>query len=102
MNYKNFALLLLSLSGFLFTANANAQTVLDGQSDGGAYFRIVVPDVWNGDLVIWNHGFSLGPIGPVTDLGPLRDVHSFIINYIKKKGYQTIIGKELYCFHYKP
>ena len=26
----------------------------------------------------------------------------FIINYIKKKGYQTIIGKELYCFHYKP
>lgn len=74
MNYKNFALLLLSLSGFLFTTIANAQTVLDGQSDGGAYFRIVVPDAWNGDLVIWNHGFSLGAIGPVTDLGPLVDV----------------------------
>ena len=27
---------------------------------------------------------------------------SFIINWIKKKGYQTIIGKELYCLHYKP
>ncbi|MFQ5458598.1 MAG: hypothetical protein ACE5FC_09145, partial [Myxococcota bacterium] len=37
----------------------------------GAFFRIVVPDVWNGDLVIWNHGFSLSPIGPVSDLGPL-------------------------------
>lgn len=74
MNYRNIALLLLSLSGFLFTTNANAQTVLDGQSDGGAYFRIVVPDVWNGDLVIWNHGFSLGAIGPVTDLGPLAEL----------------------------
>ena len=74
LNIKNFALVVLSLLGFLFTTNANAQTVLDGQSDGGAYFRIIAPDNWNGDLVIWNHGFSLGPIGPVTDLGPLVDV----------------------------
>jgi glycosyltransferase involved in cell wall biosynthesis len=27
---------------------------------------------------------------------------SFIINWIKKKGYQTIIGKGIYCLHYKP
>jgi len=27
---------------------------------------------------------------------------AYIINWIKKKGYQTIIGKGLYCFHYKP
>jgi len=32
--------------------------------------------VWNGDLVIWNHGFDLDPPGPVTHagLGPLVDV----------------------------
>jgi len=44
---------------------------MTGNTDGGAFFKIVVPDVWNGDLVIWNHGFSLSPIGPVSDLGPL-------------------------------
>lgn len=27
---------------------------------------------------------------------------AYIINWIKKKGYKTIIGKDLYCFHYKP
>jgi len=49
---------------------ARADTVLDG-STGDAFFRIVVPTVWNGDLVIYNHGFSLAPPTPVTDLGPL-------------------------------
>lgn len=27
---------------------------------------------------------------------------SFIINWIKKKGYRAIIGKGIYCLHYKP
>lgn len=27
---------------------------------------------------------------------------AFIINWIKKKGYRTIIGKGIYCLHYKP
>ncbi len=27
---------------------------------------------------------------------------AYIINWIKKKGYKTIIGKSLYCLHYKP
>jgi hypothetical protein len=54
---------------------ANAATELTGFSSG-AFFRIVVPDAsdavaWNGSLVLWNHGFSLSPIGPVSDLGPL-------------------------------
>jgi hypothetical protein len=44
-----------------------------GQTPGGAYFKIVVPDSWNGDLVIWNHGYSKEEPGPVTDLGPLVD-----------------------------
>lgn len=50
-----------------------ADTVLTGHA-GQAFFKIVVPDAWNGDLVIWNHGFSLSPIGPVSDLGPLAPV----------------------------
>ena len=62
--------LIASLVGISAPA-AHADTVLTGTTDGGAFFRTVVPTVWNGDLVIWNHGFSLSPIGPVSDLGPL-------------------------------
>ena len=47
-----------------------AETVRAGQV-GHAFYRIVVPDLWNGDLVIWNHGFTAAPPGPVSDLGPL-------------------------------
>jgi hypothetical protein len=60
-------LLPLSLS---HPSAARAATVLTGEA-GHAFFRIVVPDVWNGDLVVWNHGFTLAPVGPVSDLGPL-------------------------------
>lgn len=52
-----------------------ADTELSGNTAGGAFYKIRVPDDWNGDLAIWNHGFSLSSIGPVTDLGPLVDVH---------------------------
>jgi len=51
-----------------------AATEIDGQNAGGAFYRISVPDNWNGDLVIWNHGFSLSEPGPVSDLGPLVDI----------------------------
>ncbi len=47
---------------------------IEGQNAGGAYYHISVPDNWNGDLVIWNHGFSLSEPGPRPDLGPLVDV----------------------------
>jgi hypothetical protein len=53
---------------------AAAQTVLTGNTAGGAFYRIVLPDGWNGDLVIWNHGFDLDPIGPVDEFGPVEDV----------------------------
>lgn len=43
-------------------------------SAGGAYYKIVVPDSWNGDLVIWNHGFDLSPPSPNPDLGPLAQL----------------------------
>ena len=64
----------LALITLMATAS-HADTVLAGQA-GGAFYRIHVPTAWNGDLVIWNHGFSLNPIGPVTfsDLGPLAPV----------------------------
>lgn len=58
----------------VFAGTSKADTVLDGTTKGGAYFSIVVPDAWNGDLAIWSHGFSLSPIGPVSDLGPLVDL----------------------------
>jgi hypothetical protein len=51
-----------------------AQTVISGRTGGGAYYQIAVPDAWNGDLVIWNHGFSLDPASPNPDLGPLADL----------------------------
>lgn len=57
-----------------FVGVAVADTTLSGQTSGGAYYQIVVPDSWNGDLVLWNHGYTLTPGAPNPDLGPLRDV----------------------------
>jgi hypothetical protein len=53
---------------------ATAQTVLEGSTGGGAFYKIVVPESWNGDLVVWNHGFSLTPPAPSPDLGPLQEL----------------------------
>ena len=58
----------------LIVAPTLAETVVSGRTGGGAYYRIVMPDAWNGDLVIWNHGYSLEPIAPDPDLGPLVDL----------------------------
>jgi hypothetical protein len=66
----------LSLLAFLSLGAAvpgHADVVLTGQI-GKAHYRIVKPDNWNGGLVFWNHGFSLNPPGPVSDLGPLSTV----------------------------
>lgn len=62
--------LVVGLVGAVATTSYG-DTVLEGATDGGGFFKIVVPTAWNGDLVIWNHGFSLSPVGPVADLGPL-------------------------------
>lgn len=48
-------------------------TYVSGKA-GTAYYLFAVPPAWNGDLVVWNHGFSLAPVGPVTDLGPLASL----------------------------
>ena len=68
---------LIILALCLTTASiANAQlppTFVSGMTGGGAFYLIAVPPDWNGDLVIWNHGFTLDPPGPLSmeDLGPL-------------------------------
>ncbi len=60
------------------TGHAGAQTVLTGQTAGGAFYRIEVPIGWQSadGLVIWNHGFDLDAVTELThgDLGPLVDV----------------------------
>jgi len=63
-------------------------TVMEGTTAGGAAFKIVVPTAWNGDLVIWNHGYSLTPIQQVTDLGPLSAVQLAEGYAIAASGYQ--------------
>ena len=51
---------------------AHANTVYEGETDGGALIKIEVPDAWNGGLVIYNHGFDLTAIEPSPpSLGPL-------------------------------
>lgn len=67
-----FAALAVMLIGTA-AGTASAQTVIT-ESDGGAFFTIVVPEAWNGDLVIWNHGFDLDMPAPMPDLGPLAAV----------------------------
>jgi hypothetical protein len=50
----------------------HANTVYEGETDGGALIKIEVPDAWNGGLVIYNHGFDLTAIEPrPPSLGPL-------------------------------
>src|SRR2546422_459761 len=65
-------------------------TVLVGTAQGGAFFKIVVPTAWNGDLVIWNHGFSLSPVGPVADLGPLSALQLSEGYAVAASSYQQI------------
>ena len=68
---------LLGLAIFIAASifsQAQAQTFYSGQTKGGAYYTIAVPDAWNGDLVIWNHGYSFSPVSPNPDLGPLADL----------------------------
>lgn len=62
---------IIILVGINTSTTTHAQTVLTGSTDAGAFFKIAVPDNWNGDLVIANHGISMDPPGPNPDLGPL-------------------------------
>ena len=81
--------LLLGFVGAV-AATSYGDTVLEGTTDGGAFFKIVVPTAWNGDLVIWNHGFSLSPVGPVADLGPLSALQLSEGYAVAASSYQQI------------
>lgn len=54
----------------MISFGAGAQTAISGEKKG-AFYNIVVPLNWNGDLVIWNHGYDFNPPTPNPDLGPL-------------------------------
>jgi hypothetical protein len=65
----------LALAVVFSASVGRADTTITGEKLG-AFFRITVPDVWNGDLVIHNHGHDFGPPGPVSagGLGPLASL----------------------------
>jgi hypothetical protein len=65
------AFLLLALVALAIPAAAD--TTITGEKKG-AFFQIVVPDDWNGDLAIWNHGFDFDAVAPNPSLGPLASV----------------------------
>jgi hypothetical protein len=62
---------LLAVMGF--ATSAVADTTITGEKKG-AFFTITVPDVWNGDLVISNHGFDFDAPEPNPGLGGLAGV----------------------------
>ncbi len=51
-------------------AVARADTTITGEHQG-AFFQITVPTVWNGTLVVNNHGFDFNPPAPNPGLGAL-------------------------------
>jgi hypothetical protein len=52
---------------------AVAATTITGEKKG-AFFTVTVPDVWNGDLVISNHGFDFDAPEPNPGLGALASL----------------------------
>jgi hypothetical protein len=61
------------LAAALLAVPAFADTTITGEKKG-AFFTITVPDVWNGDLVISNHGFDFDAPDPAPGLGALASL----------------------------
>lgn len=74
MHKTAICLVVLSILAAMAGTPVRAGTVIEGETGDGAFFRIEVPDPWNGDLVIWNHGFDLETPAPPVDPGPLADL----------------------------
>jgi hypothetical protein len=72
MRMRSITLLALLSTATLLSlpSTASADTTITGEKLG-AFFQITVPDSWNGDLVIHNHGFDFAPPGPNPGLGTL-------------------------------
>lgn len=71
LNRKLFVTVLVLLSASISIAQAATEV---GGQENGAFYRIVVPDNWNGSLVIWGRGLNLNPLPETPDLGPLAPV----------------------------
>lgn len=71
-----FAILLLSASSILAQecppGVPAGSTCTSDQDASGAFFLIAIPQNYNGQLVLWNHGYTLNPPQPLgaADLGP--------------------------------
>ncbi|MFQ5349043.1 MAG: hypothetical protein ACE5EG_01220 [Thermoanaerobaculia bacterium] len=65
-------------------------TIDAGVTPGGAFYTIAVPALWNGDLVFWNHGFSLTPETGPPDLGPLQELQLLEGYAVAASGYRQV------------
>jgi hypothetical protein len=59
---NRFTKVALAISIACVPATSFADTEYTGAGKTGGYFRITVPTVWDGDLVIVNHGFDLNDL----------------------------------------
>jgi hypothetical protein len=83
-------LLGLVLAAALLAASpAPADTTITGEKLG-AFFRITVPDNWNGDLVINNHGFDFSAPAANPSLGPLAPL-------MLSQGYAVAASSYSHC-----
>lgn len=73
MKISIYLISIFSLLGF--SSSSFCSTLLEGEEQG-AFYRIEVPDLWNGDLVVWNHGINSSEPSALDfdDLGPLAAV----------------------------
>lgn len=80
-----------------FEALPGAQALF-GEYEGGGY-RIEVPDDWNGDLVMWAHGFRGFSTTLMVDMPPLRQHlidqgFAWAASSYRQNGYVPGIGAE--------
>lgn len=88
----------------LFTSLARAQQVIDGVTAGGALYRFLVPNPWNGQLIVYAHGYvaagqplalpnsplELGAFQAITSQGFAVAMSSYAENgWAVKNGAQT-------------
>lgn len=81
--------------------STQAGTHLEGQLGPGALYTIDVPSDWNGDLVLWAHGYTLPqlPVGhpsgdnlPAIRAGVLDRKFAFAVTSYSKNGYAVAEG----------
>ena len=73
MKISTYLISIISLLGF--SGAGFCATLIEGEEQG-AFYLIEVPDNWNGDLVVWNHGITSSEpsVLDFDDLGPLATV----------------------------